>query len=220
MIAARVNTYPVDVIRSVLSGQLDFASADYLTERADAGQGDDIGPSIPHLAETKSENESKTPKKGMYQIVRIRRNERHVCCRVQKNEVLNFDFDFPSWDLEICEFHALELRNMTPTGRLADSGLNATVPSMTTVDSTGTSKRVEFPLRTTSWVVPDESLRGKKDTTCPLLCDDGSQVYVHSTRDECGESPSRQKPARENNARTSISGSQKPTGVCWLRIRC
>jgi hypothetical protein len=53
MIVARVNTYLVDVIRSVLSGQLDFASADYLTERADAGQGDDIGPSIPHLAETK-----------------------------------------------------------------------------------------------------------------------------------------------------------------------
>lgn len=155
----------------------------------------------------------------MYQIVRIRRNERHVCCRVQKSEVLDFDFDFPSWDLEISAcFNAFELRNMTLTGRLADSGLNATVPSTTTVDSTGTSKRVEFPFRTTSWVVPDESLRGKKDTTCPLLCDGGSQVYVH-TRDECGESPSRQKPARENNARTSISGCQDPTRVCWFRIR-
>jgi hypothetical protein len=49
----------------------------------------------------------------MYQIVRIRRNERHVCCRVQKSEVLDFDFDFPSWDLEISVcFSAFELRNI------------------------------------------------------------------------------------------------------------
>ena len=137
--------------------------------------------------------------------MRIRRNERHVCCRVQKNEVLDFDFDFPSWDLEICVcFNALELRNMTLTGRLADSGLNATVPSTTTVDSTGTSKRVGFPSRTMSWVVPAESLRGKKDTTCPLLCDRTSQAWVHILETNLvNHRPGRSQPERTTREPTS-----------------
>ena len=54
-----MNTYLVDVIRFVRSGQLDFASADYLTEPDDASQDDGIGPSVLHLAETGMRTETR-----------------------------------------------------------------------------------------------------------------------------------------------------------------
>jgi len=61
------------------------------------------------------------------------------------------------------------------TVRLAVSGLARTSPSINTVDSTGMSERrvrcaAESRLRfTTSWVVPDESLMGKKDIALDTL---------------------------------------------------
>jgi hypothetical protein len=61
------------------------------------------------------------------------------------------------------------------TGRREFSGLIRTLPSIWTVDSTGTSESADKRLavtslrKTTSWVVPDASLIEKKDIDFEIL---------------------------------------------------